>query len=672
MLLTLLNDFAESRKLLEDLDNLAFSPKIVRWIICLDAEGNLIGLGPQETNGEKNKGMEYLAPQTLQAKNAGGIAEFLADNITSLFGLDSEPTKGESNEKQRLKRDANNKNKYVDFWRQIQEAFETTKCSALESMLKFHTKTKDSPSFLRWGTAIKRKPGEKPAWWLTTNSGEEVKLGKDNFTFSVEGFDGIPLIDETLLRPYWRRLFKKELIERDNNSIRGLCLVTGKTDAPIAETHIPKITSAPHIQSFGAAIVSFDKPSFSSYGFKKSYNAPTSTKASMAYIMALNFLLSRPDHCFHIGQTSLCFWARETHHVSSLIASMFNRPDPASVRNFMLQPWAGLDRELVRRDRFYSFTLSSNAGRIVIRHWLNITLEEAFKNFTKWFEDLNIVTYGEPNKNDESKRNNRGDKSMPPLALDNLACATVRDIKELQSEIPTQLYRAALEGRESKAPSLMLLKPILNRLNADLCRFGSGILQTPIPGTTLKKIIDSKTPVPPPGQSRTALLRMVLNRNRKPGEPMIEPTVFETSDEAYNCGRLLAILAGAQQKAHDYKLEGPGIAERYYGTASAAPSSVFPLLIRLNRHHLNKISKSEKYSGDESFIEDAIEKILILFRPNSDGQPPKFPRSLNLQAQGRFAIGFYQQQAADDNARRLNSQKNLQQHTKPADGGPNE
>jgi CRISPR-associated protein Csd1 len=56
---------------------------------------------------------------------------------------------------------------------------------------------------------------------------------------------------------------------------------------------------------------------------------------------------------------------------------------------------------------------------------------------------------------------------------------------------------------------------------------------------------------------------MILNRNsrtRKEGEQMIEPQVFETDDPAYNCGRLLAVLAEAQQKAHDYDLN-TGIAE---------------------------------------------------------------------------------------------------------------
>jgi CRISPR-associated protein Csd1 len=116
---------------------------------------------------------------------------------------------------------------------------------------------------------------------------------------------------------------------------------------------------------------------------------------------------------------------------------------------------------------------------------------------------------------------------------------------------------------------------------------------------------------------------------------------------------LLAILAAAQDKSHDYKLEGAGVAERYFGTASSSPGSVFPLLLRLNRHHLDKISKSNRFAGHERFIGEQIQGVCALFRPTKPGLPPMFPRTLDLQAQGRFALGFYQQMAADTAARRL-------------------
>jgi CRISPR-associated protein Csd1 len=153
-------------------------------------------------------------------------------------------------------------------------------------------------------------------------------------------------------------------------------------------------------------------------------------------------------------------------------------------------------------------------------------------------------------------------------------------------------------------------------------------------------------------ESRFALLKLILNRNRSATTMEIKPSLTaDTEDAAYNCGRFLAILAATQDKAHDYKLEGPGVAERYFGTASVSPSSVFPLLIRLNRHHLNKISKSERFGGHERFIQEQIEAVLALFKPTRPGLPPTFPRTLDLQAQGRFALGFYQQHAADAAAR---------------------
>jgi CRISPR-associated protein Csd1 len=167
----------------------------------------------------------------------------------------------------------------------------------------------------------------------------------------------------------------------------------------------------------------------------------------------------------------------------------------------------------------------------------------------------------------------------------------------------------------------MLIKPILHRLEADLQRFG------------MKTLFNV---------SRFALLKLILNRNRKEGDSMIEPKVFETDDKAYNCGRLLAVLAEIQAKAHDYQLSGAGVAERYFGTASVSPASVFPLLLRLNRHHLDKIRKT---SGSAWNQEGNIQEVLCRLAPEAAGAPPQFPRHLDLQAQGRFAIGFYQQKA---------------------------
>lgn len=629
MLLKLLNDFAYSRGLLKDL---AFAPKPIRWIIPLDEAGHLIGTGPQESSGEKNRGKEYSAPQTSQSKNAGGIAEFLADNLTGIFGLDTDPEKDQNNADKRRERDANNAAKCEDFWRQIQEAFTTTQHPALVALLGFRQQAQAPPSFLRWGVSGDPRLGEKPNWWLTTATGDEVKLGPDNFSFKVKG--ELLLEDETRLRPYWREQYRKELLDREISAQRGICLITGDENVPIAPTHGPKIKGVPNTQSFGAAIVSFDKPAFTSYGFDQSHNAPSSTTAVAAYCNALNYLLDEENHHLRIGQTSVCFWAQETKQASVFFAKKLNTPDPASVREFLQTPWVGvIDWPSAKHDRFYSVTFSGNAGRIVVRHWMQITLEEAINNLHKWFTDLEIAPYGDPGGQKESKRKpnnaNEVDGGTPPLALFRLACTTVREAKDLQAGTLTQLYRASLEGA---APAIMLLKPILHRLDADLVRYGP---------KTLLNI------------SRFALMRLILNRNRKEDEPMIEPQVFETTDSAYNCGRLLAIFDDLQMKAHEYQLEGAGVVERYYGSASSSPNSAFGILWRLHQHHLKKVSRQgDKGKAASEAIKRRIAEIASCFSQPAPNQPPRFPLAFSLQEQGRFALGFYQQKAVDDAARR--------------------
>jgi CRISPR-associated protein Csd1 len=422
-------------------------------------------------------------------------------------------------------------------------------------------------------------------------------------------------------------VYDGEVASKKAEARLGVCLVTGRDGVSIATTHLPKIKGRP-LQSFGAAIVSFDKPSFTSYGFDQSLNAPVSTDAVSAYCNGLNALLNRDDHSLVIGDTAVCFWAKDSEDATSFLARMLRKPDPLAVSDFLKAPWAGIDRQAAKLEQFYSVTLCGNAGRIAVRHWIQSTVEAARENFAQWFSDLDIITIALP----EAKKKGRGKRGedqdvpsvdkeadkIPPLAVFRLACATVREAKDLRPEVPAQLYQAALEGF---APSVMLIKPILHRLEADLQRYGM---------TTLFNI------------SRFALLKLILNRNRKEGDPMIEPKVFETDDKAYNCGRLLAVLAEIQAKAHDYQLSGAGVAERYFGTATVSPASVFPLLLRLNRHHLDKIRKT---SGSSRNQESNIQELLCRLAPDLPDAPPQFPRHLDLQAQGRFAIGFYQQKA---------------------------
>lgn len=238
------------------------------------------------------------------------------------------------------------------------------------------------------------------------------------------------------------------------------------------------------------------------------------------------------------------------------------------------------------------------------------------------------------------------------------------------ADLPAQLYRAAVEGTPV---SLSLIKRVLRRLEADLAKYGDRILETHLlkddegfihpqlhPGLQ-QEFRKAGQPIPPSGQARFALLKLILNRNPHKSMEQKPQLVADTNDIAYNCGRLLAVFDALQQESHKKRnaegkvvseLEGPGVVERYFGTASATPNAAFNILWRLHVHHLKKLAgQGDKGRGAAAAIERRITEICALFGQTDDMRtkrtPPHFPRVLDLQAQGRFALGFYQQKAAD-------------------------
>lgn len=450
----------------------------------------------------------------------------------------------------------------------------------------------------------------------------------DVFAFQV---DGTFVVTDPQLRQYWAEVAARERLDQEQAGQKGVCLISGQTNLPVAETH-PKIDKVPGGLPTGSSLVSFSSAScgevcsFSSYGKLKGANAPISQNAAEAYALALNRLLSDDRHNLRIGPAAAVFWARGHEQFSDQIAELLNKPYPQSVAAFFRQWLGGVQPAGIGADRFYCVLISGNAGRVVVRHWIDQTLPDAAASLKRWFDDLALEFIPAPPKKARSSPSDK--KETPPLAVFRLACATVREAKDLQTDVPGQLCRAALEG--SPLP-LMTLKPVLHRFRCDL----------------VKK--DKAYPLNP---SRFALLKLILIRNRKEGDFMPQPRLCETDDVPYNLGRLLAVLEGLQDKAHEYQLKGAGVIERYYGSASSAPASVFPLLLRLARHHLQKLRKvGEKGARDAHFVEKAMQDILAQVPCAVAGQPPGFPRVLSLEQQGRFALGFYQQKAHEAQAR---------------------
>lgn len=612
MLLKALHDLAHTPGL-GILDDMAFERRAVRWIVNLDADGRLQGTGPVDTSADGRRGHEFaMVPRTARVKK-GKVAEFLADGIDAVFGLSPNPSKPKDAKMLR--------EKCLDFWDQIAMAAIASPHPALSALLRYRPEPGVPPSFLR---------AENKKWIVRTAEGRETKIGSDQFTFRV---DGLLLIDhEVPIRPWWRRVFAEQIRLQEKESKRSICLITGEPAQPIARTHNPRIVKIPGVGIDGA-IVSFEKsaPAFSSYGQEQSHNAPCSIRATWAYSLALQYLLDHGDHHIRLGDakkgTVLCFWVRTEPRHSAFFAELLNSPQPDAVCKFLKSPWSGIPRELAQRDQFFAVTLTGNAGRIVVAHWMNCQLDKAVESLARWFEDLRV----------ETLRDSIGAELHPALAIRQLARCTVPlkkkgmalfpDDEKLLAGVSCSLYRAALE---ESAPPLSLLKPVLDQFHARLTRDEHYNLFR--------------------DESRFSLLKLILNRNREESDMEIQPRLAETNDPAYNSGRLLAVFDDLQRRSTEWKLTGASVAERYYASASSAPATGFGILWRLHFHHLKKLrSLQGRHAAAATAIERRIGEIAALFGQTpemvSRRMPPRFPRTLDLQGQSRFALGFYQQKA---------------------------
>jgi CRISPR-associated protein Csd1 len=103
----------------------------------------------------------------------------------------------------------------------------------------------------------------------------------------------------------------------------------------------------------------------------------------------------------------------------------------------------------------------------------------------------------------------------------------------------------------------------------------------------------------------------------------------------YLLGRLFAMHEVAQRAA--LGRVNASIRDRYFGAASATPASVFPLIVRGGQNHLAKVRKEKP--GWATLIERELDGIY-------SNLGATLPRSLSLQQQGEFAIGYYHQRSA--------------------------
>lgn len=407
--------------------------------------------------------------------------------------------------------------------------------------------------------------------------------------------------------------------QNDDGAEEVTCLVTGQRGRA-ARLH-PTIKGVEGAQSSGAALVSFNLDAFTSLGKEQGANAPTSEVAAFRYGAALNHLLARDGRNRlprPVGDATVVFWAdasqaeaeaAENFFTQLLGSDVSDEQETARIRKQMEaaaagKPLAELQPGIEPGTRFHVLGLSPNAARLSVRFWLSDTLDAFAQRLARHHADLAI----------EPLPQGWGAAPSVNRLLANTT-ALQRDFKNIPPLLAGEVMRAVLSG--TRYP-LSLLSVALIRLRAG-DNAASGWHAAVIRAVLVR--LSRRNPlIPEQGEVPMSLKRDHAN----PG---------------YQLGRLFAVYELAQRAALG-KVNAT-IRDRYFGAASATPASVFPLIVRGGQNHLAKLRKDKP--GWATLIERELEEINDRFDPRPEGI---WPRSLRLQDQGEFAIGYYHQRAA--------------------------
>jgi CRISPR-associated protein Csd1 len=425
---------------------------------------------------------------------------------------------------------------------------------------------------------------------------EEIKDQNVVFALESERLRNTCIHDRPAARALWARLCA------EGEKKEAACLVTGER-GPIARLH-PAIKNVWGAQSSGASLVSFNLDAFTSYGHEQGENAPVSEAASFAYTTALNHFLGQGSaQRIQIGDASTVFWAdgagaavteAEGIFAALLGANAVDETLEAEKVGAILKAIregrsaADFKPELPEGVRFFVLALAPNAARLSVRFYIEDDFGAIAEHLLAHAERMRL---GPPPK-----------EERPSIWRLLIETAVQRKSENVPPNLAGDWLRAILTGNPYP---LTLLSTLLMRLRAD--RDVNGL--------------------------RVAMLKAVLIRNFSWEVPV--SLDVENQDSGYLLGRLFAAYEYAQTQALGPSVNAT-IRDQYYGTASATPRSVFPLLQRKATHHLSRLRKDKP--GFAVNLDRRIGEIFGLADPDS-----LFVPTLSAQRQAMFAIGYYHQ-----------------------------
>lgn len=436
------------------------------------------------------------------------------------------------------------------------------------------------------------------------------------FCFGLDGSPEIMLHEDPRVKENYQALLLEEQKEKQATQQTGFCSILGER-LPICEMHdkLKGIGSQAKLVSFGKDQT--DRNAFYSYGKSLGYNCNISEKAMKQYTAALNFLLADNGHHKNFGDMVVVYFAMKQNDTAecdafSLLFGDFasdqketvdqeTEKDLNQVYNYaktgVLKDLSGMDPDSI----FYVAGLTANSSRIctkfVVRNRFGVILEHV--------------------------------------------AAHQKDIRILEKQKPVSMYWIQKQLVSPKSKDAKVPPPLIAGLFASILngtRYPDALLATVIARV---KTDTDETQQKKVNHIRAGLIKGCLNRKAKKEEITMSLNLDNTN-QAYLCGRLFAVLEKIQQDASGGNLNRT-IKDSYFSSACSKPATVFPKLIQLSQNHLKKVEYVlfyQKLCGD---IIDQLEDA--------------FPSTLSLDEQGKFIIGYYQQNKA------LYAKKEKQQET---------
>lgn len=545
----------------------------VSYEIELSKEGeikNIICLKIEEERGKKKviRPQNLLVPEMV-TRSSGVSANFLCDNAKYLLGISQE--NDEKNKKRAEECFLAARDKHLSLLNDAEGEMAKAICLF----------------FQNW------KPEKAMEYPEISENWEDITDG-GNLIFGM----GIHYAqDDMQIKRIWDNR-KMEI----NQETKGICLVTGE-QAEISRIH-RGIKGVPGAQSSGAALVSFNAPSFESYGKEQSYNAPVSKYAEFAYTTALNYLLSDRKYSLQIGDTMVVFWAEsgKTDYQEAFLECMEPPADNQEELKGLFErirdgkPIIIKGNELNQEQRFYILGLAPNAARLSVRFFYENSFGKILNNISEHYKRMEVI---KP-KWEENQY----------LGVQEMLFETVNkkstDKKPI-SNMATMTFRAILSGDRYPA---RLYSDTLIRIRAEQDE---------------KKL----------SWKRISIIKTYLIHNYKWKEGENYMGLNEESDDiAYVLGRLFSVLESIQADAN------PGIQatirDRYFNSACGTPATVFPILIKLKNSHMKKIGRDKE--GTKKYYEKLFADIIWKINEQEG-----FPKRLSLEEQGKFALGYYHQ-----------------------------